>query len=51
LEAGQRLARLDAARVTCYKVLRLKRSADTTRNGCDGSASLPARFSYFWRFN
>jgi hypothetical protein len=44
--------RLDAPRATCYKVMQVKRLADTTSVKRSGAAaSLPARFSYFWRFS
>jgi hypothetical protein len=45
-------ARVDAPRPTCYNVMQVKRLADTasvTRSGA--AASLPACFSYFWRFS
>jgi len=44
--------RVDAPRLTCYKVIQVKRPADTSSVMRPGAAaSLPARFSYFWRFS
>ncbi len=44
--------RLDAPLRTCYNVMQVKRLADTASvKGASGAASLPARFSYFWRFS
>jgi len=44
--------RVDSSCHTCYKVIQVKRSVDTTHvSRASGAVSLPARFSYFWRFS